>query len=229
MRPKYPHYPAGDIVAYREAIAAPQFEEEAFFEYHLYTLTRRATVADKETKQISLFPEATTSASKVYTLDSSQPWWRGQTENPKVKVNLEFTNSRENGLGMPLPKGVLRVYKADGKGDLQFVGEDSVDHTPRDEKVRVFLGEVFDVTARRLKTNVVDLGGDHGRDTYEITLKNHKDIDIVVTVVEPLPGWREWRIIESNIDYRKISAYKVEFLVNVSAGGENTMTYTFEY
>ena len=227
--PQYPPYPysADRIVAMKEM--QPQFEEEAFFEYHLYTLTRRSTVADKETKQISLFPEATTSAAKVYTLDATQSYWWSQPDKPKVKVNLEFTNSEKKGLGMPLPKGVLRVYKADSKGDLQFVGEDSVSHTPRDEKVRVFLGEAFDITASRLKTNHVDLGQDHGRETYEIILKNHKDVDIVVTVVEPLPGWREWRIIESNIEYKKVSAYKVEFQVSVKAGGENKLVYTFEY
>jgi len=228
IQPPYPMYSAERLAMAKDI--QPQFEEESFFEYHLYTLTRKSTVADKETKQISLFSEATTSPTKVYTLDSSQPSWRGQSENPKVKINLEFTNSKENGLGMPIPKGVLRVYKADGKGELQFVGEDSVSHTPRDEKIRVFLGEVFDVTASRLKTNVVDLGiPEYSRETYEIELKNHKDNNIVVTVVEPTPGWKEWRIIESNIEYNKISAYRVEFQVPVQAGGENKVVYTLEY
>jgi hypothetical protein len=229
-RPVYPPYPAADYFTMEKRVqGAPQFEEEAFFEYHLYTLTRPSTVADKETKQISLFPEATTSAAKVFTLDATLAYRWSRPEKPNVRVNLEFTNALENGLGMPLPKGVLRVYKADSKGELQFVGEDSVSHTPKDEKVRVFLGEAFDITAQRLKANHVDLGFDHGRETYEITLKNHKNVDIVVTVVEPLPGWREWRITESNIEYNKVSAYKVEFQVSVKAGGENKLTYTFEY
>ena len=227
IQPPYPMYSAERMALMGKA--EPQFEEEAFFEYHLYTLTRRSTVADNETKQISLFPEATTSAAKVYTLDATQHYWWSQPDKPKVKVNLEFTNSEKNGLGMPLPKGVLRVYKADSKGDLQFVGEDSVNHTPKEEKVRVFLGEAFDITAGRLKTNHVDLGLDHGRETYEIVLKNHKDVDIVVTVIEPLPGWREWRFIESNIEYAKVSAYRVEFQVAVKAGGDNKLVYTFEY
>ena len=209
--------------------AAPQFEEEAFFEYHLYTLTRRATVADKETKQISLFPEAATAAKKVFTVESQYPWWGGQSEKPKVRVNLEFFNSEESGLGMPLPKGILRVYKADSQGDLQFVGEDSLDHTPKDEKVRVYLGEAFDIACERNKTNVVDLGDDHKRETYEIKLRNHKDTDVIVTVIENTPGWREWHVVESSLEFKKVNAYKIEFQVPVKAGGENSVVYTIEY
>lgn len=211
------------------AKGAPQFEEEAFFEYHLYTLARPATVADNEIKQLSLFPETRTSASKVFTVESQLYGRRTRDGEPKVKVNLEFTNSTEQGLGMPLPKGKLRVYKADSKGALQFVGEDLIDHTPKDEKVRVFLGEAFDITCERKKTEVVDLGDYHKRETYEIKLKNHKDDDVVVTVIESTPGFLEWRIIRSNMDYKKISVYKVEFQVSVEANGENTLTYTIEY
>jgi hypothetical protein len=211
------------------AKSAPQFEEESFFEYHLYSLTRKATVADKETKQLSLFPEASTTAHKVFTVEGSDPWWGGQSEKPKVKVNLEFTNSKESGLGMPLPKGKLRVYKADSKGELQFIGEDQIDHTPKDEKVRVFLGEAFDIACERNKTNVVDRGDYHKRETYEVKIRNHKDSDILVTVVESTPGWWEWRISDSSLEYKKISAYKVEFQLPVKSNGENTLTYTIEY
>jgi len=214
---------------YGMAKGAPQFEEEAFFEYHLYTLTRKATVADNETKQISLFPEAKTQAEKVYTVEQQYYGYGSQQGNPKVKVNLEFMNSSERGLGMPLPKGKLRVYKADSKGDLQFIGEDLIDHTPKDEKVRVYLGDAFDITCERKKANVVDLGMGHARETYEIKLKNHKDTDVVVTVIEPTPGGREWHITSSSIEYKKTSAYKVEFRVPVKANGENTLTYTIEY
>jgi hypothetical protein len=144
-------------------------------------------------------------------------------------VNLEFVNSEERGLGMPLPKGKLRVYKADSKGDLQFIGEDLIDHTPRDEKVRVFLGEAFDITGERKKTDVVDLGEWHKRETYEIKLKNHKEEDIVVTVIESTPGWYEWHITRSNFEYKKVDAYKVEFQIPVKSDGEETLTYTIEY
>lgn len=216
-----------DVYAMKAVIT--QFQEETFFEYHLYTLDRRATVADNETKQLTLFPEAKADANKVYTLETTNSYYGGGQQTPKVKVNLEFTNSQDRGLGMPLPKGKLRVYKADSKGDLQFVGEDAIDHTPKDEKVRVFLGEAFDIAAERKQTNTVDLGEDHARVSYEIDLRNHKDTDIVVTVIESTPGWREWHITDSNIEYKKVSAYKVEFQVPVKANGTNTLTYTIEY
>jgi hypothetical protein len=209
--------------------AAPQFQEESFFEYHLYSLTRKATVADKETKQLSLFPEASTPVAKVYVVEGQNSWWGGADNKPKIKVNLEFTNSKESGLGMPLPKGKLRTYKADSKGELQFIGEDEIDHTPKDEKVRVFLGEVFDITCERNKINTKDLGPYHKEETYEIKLKNHKDTDVVITVVEPMPGWWEWHITDSNLEYNKVSAYKVEFQVPVKSNGENTLTYTLSY
>lgn len=212
-----------------EAKAAAQFEEEAFFEYHLYSLTRSATVADNETKQISLFPETRTSAEKVYTFEGQFSYWRAQQGKSKIKVNLEFINSEERGLGMPLPKGKLRVYKADSKGQLQFVGEDLIDHTPKDEKVRVFLGEAFDITGERNKTDVVDLGDWHRRETYEIKINNHKDEDIVVTVIESTPGWYEWHITRSNYEFKKVSAYRVEFQVPVKSDSEEVLTYTIEY
>ncbi len=209
---------------------ADMFEEEAFFEYHLYALTRQSTVADNETKQLSLFPETRTSAVKVYKVESRQHYRsRGLDENPKVTVNLEFVNSKERGLGMPLPQGKLRVYKADSRGALQFIGEDRIDHTPKDEKIRVMLGEAFDIVCERKKIDVVDLGGDHWRDTYEIDLRNHKDDDVVVTVVEPTPGWREWRITKSSLEFKKVSVARVEFAVSVRAGEESKLTNTIEY
>lgn len=230
IQPPAPASSFGRGVVYKSmADAAPQFEEESFFEYHLYSLTRRATVADKETKQLSLFPEASTPANKVYTVEGQSPGWSGQNEKPKVKVNLEFTNAKESGLGMPLPKGKLRVYKADSKGELQFIGEDQIDHTPKDEKVRIFLGEAFDIACERIKSNVVDLGDYHKRETYEIRVKNHKDTDIVVTAVESTPGWWEWHITDSSQEYKKVSAYKVEFSISIKSNSENKFTYTIEY
>ena len=220
--------PRMDMGASRMA-KAPRFEEEAFFEYHLYTLSRPATVADNEIKQLSLFPESRTSVTKVYVVEGQQYRGRGMEDKPKVRVNLEFVNSEEGGLGMPLPKGKLRVYKADKAGALQFIGEDRIDHTPKDEKIRVLLGEAFDIVCERKKTDVVDLGGSHKRETYEIILRNHKDDDVVVTVIESTPGWREWHILKSNIEYKKISVYKVEFEIPVKSNDESRLTYTIEY
>ena len=219
----------GEVTYMLDAKATAQFEEEAFFEYHLYSLTRPATVADNETKQISLFPETNTTAEKVYTFEGQFSGWRPQQGKSKIKVNLEFVNSEERGLGMPLPKGKLRVYKADSKGQLQFIGEDLIDHTPKDEKVRVFLGEAFDITGERNKIDVVDLGSWHKRETYEIKIKNHKDEDIIVTVIESTPGWWEWHITRSNHEFKKVSAYRVEFQIPVKSDGETVLTYTIEY
>jgi hypothetical protein len=229
VQPPKPQFYAEDRYVVAKTIAQPQFQEESFFEYHLYSLTRKATVADKETKQLTLFPEASTPAAKVYVVEGQNSWWGGADNKPKVKVNLEFTNSKESDLGMPLPKGKLRTYKADSQGELQFIGEDEIDHTPKDEKVRVFLGEVFDITCERNKVDTKDLGPYHKEETYEIKIKNHKDTDVVITVVEPTPGWWEWHITTSNLEYNKVSAYKVEFQVPVKSNGESTLTYTLSY
>ena len=208
---------------------APQFEEESFFEYHLYTLNRRATIDDKEIKQLSLFPTTEAKVKKVYVFDSQSRWYGGGDNGQKVKVNLEFENSSEAGLGMPLPKGKLRVYKEDSEKALQFVGEDLIDHTPKDEKVRVYLGDAFDIVGERKQTNVEDLGKGRRRETFEITLKNHKEDDIVVTVVEHPQGWREWEIRSSSHEYRKIDNYKIEFDLSVAKDGEDTLTYVIQY
>ena len=207
-----------EMSAMAKGAGRPQFEEEAFFEYHLYTLTRPATLNDKEIKQLTLFPSTKTTVKKVYIFDSySRNYYRGGSDKDKIKVNLEFENSEKAGLGMPLPKGKLRVYKEDSQKALQFVGEDLIDHTPKDEKIRVYLGDAFDITGSRKVTNREDLSPDHFRESYEITLKNHKKDDIVVTVVEHPHGWREWKIKISSIDYRKIDNYKIDLDVRVGA------------
>ena len=222
-----------DVMAmeYAKAAPAPQFDEESFFEYHLYTLNRPATIADKEIKQLTLFPTTGAKVQKVYIFDS-QLSWRGYgygDQKQKVKVNLEFENSKEAGLGMPLPKGKLRVYKEDSGKALQFVGEDMIDHTPKDEKVRVYLGDAFDITGDRKMINMEDLGGDRRRETYEITIKNHKKENIVVTIVEHPNGWREWQIKNSSQEYRKVDNYKLEFDLEVKSDSENKLTYVIQY
>jgi hypothetical protein len=215
---------------YAKGAGQPQFEEESFFEYHLYTLNHPATLSDKEIKQLSLFPTTRAKAKKIFLFDSQQSgYYRGGDDKTKIRVNLEFENSEKAGLGMPLPKGKLRVYKEDSQKALQFVGEDLIDHTPKDEKVRVYLGDAFDITGTRLQTNVEDLGKDRRRETYEIKLKNHKKEDIVVTVVEHPWGWREWEIRNNSHPFKKIDNYKVEFEVEVKSDSEATVTYVIQY
>ena len=209
--------------------AVPQFEEESFFEYHLYTLNRPATLHDNEIKQLTLFPSTEAKVKKIYVFDSQNTSYRGDNNQNKVKVNLEFKNSEADGLGMPLPKGKIRVYKEDSQKALQFIGEDMIDHTPKDEDVRVYIGDAFDIVGERKQVNVEDLGKGRRRETYEITLKNHKDEPVTVTVIEHPQGWREWQIRDSSLEYHKIDNYKIEFNVDVKAGSEETLTYVIQY
>src|SRR5262245_36613308 len=140
------------------AAAAPQFQEESFFEYHLYTLDRPATIKDNQTKQLSLFSASAIPVRKRLLVASEPNWFRNNTlgtgsQNQKVKVVLEIKNDQASGLGLPLPKGVVRVYKKDKSGAEQFVGEDQIDHTPKDEMVRLQVGDAFDVVAERSQTD----------------------------------------------------------------------------
>ncbi|NQT26538.1 DUF4139 domain-containing protein [candidate division KSB1 bacterium] len=197
-----------------KAAAAPQFEEKSFFEYHMYTLQRRATLKDNQIKQISLFPSATTDIKKVYLYD-------GQRYQEKVRVNVEFKNSEQAGLGMPLPKGKIRVYKEDTDGALEFIGEDEIDHTPKDEEVRVFLGNAFDLVGERTVTESRKISNRSREETIEVKLRNHKDEDVIIRVVEQFRG--DWRIVEKTHVPVKQDARKAEFHVKVPAGEEVVM------
>lgn len=207
--------------------AAPSFEEEAFFEYHLYTLDRPTTIKDNQTKQISLFQAAGTPVTKKLLL-TGQPWYyRSQhgtiSQNEKVKVILEFKNAKESGLGIPLPKGTIRVYKKDRSGSEQFVGEDAIDHTPKDEMLKLFVGEAFDVVADRVQTEYRSLSPRQSESAYEISIRNRKEEDVVVTVREPVGG--DWRIVASSVPGKKLDAGTVEFAVPVPKGQEVKLTY----
>lgn len=194
-----------------------QFEEKAFFEYHLYTLTRPATVKDRQVKQLTLFPEADVSVDKIFT-------YNGSRGGAKVRVNLEFENTKKNGLGIPLPKGKLRVYKQDEDESLEFVGEDLIDHTPKDEKVRVFLGNAFDVVGERKQMQTRKITDRSREETYEIKLRNHKEKAVEVVAVESLRG--DWNIIETTHEFRKKDARTVEFPLLVPSDGETVLRYT---
>ncbi len=198
-------------------MGVPQFEEQAFFEYHLYTLTRPTTIADRQIKQLTLFPEAEVSVKKILTYD-------GRTGDAKVRVNLEFDNKQQNGLGIPLPEGKLRVYKVDRDENLQFVGEDLVPHTPKDEKVRVFLGNAFDVVGERKQTQSRKLTDRSREESYEIRIRNHKEEAVEVVAVEHL--WGDWTIAQSSHEVRKKDVSTVEFPLQVPSDGEVVVTYT---
>jgi hypothetical protein len=207
-----------------------QFAEESFFEYHLYTLERKATVRDNQTKQISLLSAENVGVKKSFVVEPRGSWWASRyegIEKPKVGVYLSLENSAKNGMGMPLPKGVVRVYKKDSKDALQFIGEDRIDHTPENETIRVKMGEAFDVVAERRQTSFEVLSSGHlYRSSYKIDLRNHKDEAITVSVVENLFG--DWEIRESSFKHEKETASRVRFDVPVPAKGAAELTYTVE-
>ncbi len=194
------------------------FAEEALFEYHLYTLERPATLKNNQVKQLSLLSADSVPVEKELIFDGSR--------SDKVRVVLNLENSKDKGLGMPLPAGVVRVYKADSEGQLQFLGEDSIDHTPKDEEVEVVVGNAFDVTGKRIQTDYKRVSDDVWRESYEIEIKNHKSASQAVTIVENFYG--DWEITSSSDKYEKTDAFTAEWKITVPADGEKTVSYTVE-
>jgi len=216
-------------VAKAEAMAAePQFKQEEFFEYHIYSLQRPSTIKDNQIKQISLVNAVNVAVKKELVLKGANYYYLSQygDQMPKQKVGvfIEFQNKKDNYLGVPLPKGIVRVYKRDSEGGLQFVGEDSIDHTPNDEKVRIMLGEAFDVVGTRKQTDWKKVAKNIYEASFEVALRNHKKDDITVKVLEPIPG--DWTILTSSHEYKKTDAFMAEFSVNVPKDQEVKLTYT---
>ncbi|MCD6229337.1 MAG: DUF4139 domain-containing protein [Candidatus Diapherotrites archaeon] len=204
------------------AYSPEQFEEESLFEYHMYSLGRNTDIKNNQTKQISLLSSSDVSADKEFVYDGSR-------FGTKVRTIINLKNSEEQGLGMPLPKGKVRVYKEDSQGQLQFVGEDLIDHTPKDEEIELFIGNAFDIVGERKQTDRTEISRSVVRFTFEITLKNHKETNVEVTVPEHLYGWKNWTITSKTDPYEKIDSNTIEFKVNVPADGEKKITYTVEY
>lgn len=203
------------------------FTEQGLFEYHMYTLGRPTTVLHNEQKQVSLLEADGIKIDKKLIFYGQQYWYRGQygqiQSNQKVGVYLDFKNEQQNKLGIPLPKGTLRVYKADKSGAKQFVGEDRIDHTPRDEKIRVKMGEAFDVVGDRKQMEWRALGSCTSESRWEIELRNHKDTAVVVEDYEPIGG--DFTILESSIPYEKKDAGTFTFNVKVPARGKTKVSY----
>lgn len=199
------------------AAGSQGFEEQPFFEYHLYTLDRRTTIADRETKQVALFPTATAPVTKLYE-------YNGQRDAKNARVVLETQNRKESGLGMALPAGKVRVYKKDPKGNLQFVGEDKIDHTPKDEKIRLGVGKAFDVVGERKELSVNRISDRVVERTVEVRLRNHKDAKVQVVVQETLYG--DWTITQSSAPFTRKDANTAEFRLDVAPDQEVVLTYT---
>jgi hypothetical protein len=214
--------------AMKEAVqAAPQFKEEAFFEYHIYTLQRTSTIKENQTKQISLVTAGDIPVKKELIFRGAPYYYYNQygeaIPNQKVGVFVQIENRKENNLGMPLPKGIVRVYKYDTEGSLQFIGEDSVDHTPKDEKIRVKLGDAFDVIGSRKQTDWKKIASDTYEAAFEISLRNHKNEDVTVKVAEPIPG--DWQMLSNSHDYIKTDAFAAEFNIPVPKDKEVKLSY----
>ncbi len=209
------------------APGAPQFREESFFEYHLYTLDRPTTIRENQTKQLALFQAQGVPVVKRLLLVGEPSWYRGAygtlTRDQKVAVLLELRNTKEAGLGIPLPKGTIRVYKKDRSGAEQFAGEDAIGHTPKDERVKLHVGDAFDVVADRTQTDYKAVSPRQSESAFEISIRNRKDEDVVVTVREPVGG--EWKLLSSTIPGKKLDAGTIEFEVPVPAGKETKLQY----
>ena len=215
------------LAAQAESSVDRYFAEQAFFEYHLYTLARPTTLANNETKQMTLLEGKGVPAKKLYILES-QPWalqaGAKGVEKRKLSVLIEFENTEEAGLGIPLPKGRVRVYKADVDESLLLVGEDRIDHTPKDETLRLKLGEAFDVLAERSQTDFQRLTRNRVEITYRVILRNHKDADISATVIEHIYG--DWEIVRESHRHFKRDSQTLEYTIPVPANGETEVTYT---
>ena len=208
------------------AEAAPAFQEKSFFEYHMYTLQRPATLKNNQQKQISLLEASKVPAKKLFIFEpDGDYWYGGDTQKGKIQVKMQLKNSKDNGLGIPLPKGTVRVYKADTDGSLQLIGEDSIDHTPKDEEVRLVLGEAFDLVGERILKNRRKISDRIWEYDVEITLRNHKTEPVTITVVDHVM-WGDWSVIKSSTDWNKKDASTLEFPVKVAKDGEMKITYT---
>jgi hypothetical protein len=219
---------AGAMVR-KDMSSEPQFQEQGFFEYHMYTLQRPTTIRDNETKQVSLVEAAGFEVKKEFVLNGQHYYYTnynspGQPIIEKVGVYMQFRNSQQNKLGMPLPAGTIRLYKKDDKGNQQFIGEDKIDHTPKDEDVRVKVGDAFDIVAERKQTDYkVILSGHMYEYAYEIKFRNHKDGPVSVVVNEPIGG--DWEMVSSTFEAKKTAAFAAQFTVSVAKDGEATLAY----
>ncbi|MCH7771777.1 MAG: DUF4139 domain-containing protein [Bacteroidetes bacterium] len=211
----------------KSSVSNQQFQEKTFFEYHIYNLKRPTTLSNNETKQISLFEASNVAAKKKYFYGStSNRWYWNQQGQRKVAVIVEFENSEEYGLGVPMPKGKVRVYKSDGES-LEFIGEDLIDHTPKKEKIKLKIGDAFDIVAEEVQTENTQISTKVWEQEFEITFKNRKNENVVIEVERNLGT--NWDILKTSIDYKKIDAFRVTFSVPVKADSETKLTFRVRY
>lgn len=201
--------------------AADQFEEKEFFEYHIYNLQRPTTLSQNETKQISLFESQNVDANKKYFFRST-----GYSSNSKVNVIIEFANKEEQNLGVPMPKGKVRVYKSDGES-VEFVGEDLIDHTPKNETIKLKIGDAFDVIAEERQVEHKKITNKVYEQDFEIKIKNRKNEKVVVEVERYLG--LNWEVLSSSLEYKKKNAQTITFQVPVNKDDETVLIYKVRY
>jgi hypothetical protein len=208
-------------------LADRDFKSEGFFEYHLYTLDGRTTIKDNQTKQLALMAASEVPVDKHFIYYGAADYYRtqygGPMSNQKVGVYLEVKNSKDNRLGQPLPKGKVRVYKADTSGSQQLIGEDWIDHTPKDEKIRIKMGEAFDVVGQRTQKDWKRIASNLYEVEWEITLRNHKQEAVTVEVIEPMPG--DWEVLRASHPHEKIQAFTAQWKIPVAQDGESKLSY----
>ncbi len=237
-----PGLAAGDVLFEAERAAAEPVEQREFFEYHLYEVPRPVTIRNKENKQIEFVSVAGVPAEKFFVYDGLQCRYNyyycsyygypqtepsyGIASNPKVMVMVEFDTEQ---VEADLPKGRVRVYQEDIDGAALLIGEDTIDHTPEGESVRLYVGDAFDIVGERIQTDFRRPSDNRLEEDFEITLRNHKDEAVEIRVVEHLFRWSDWRILSSSHDYREMDSSTIEFRVRVPANGETVLDYSVRY
>jgi len=228
------------------AMVAPPVSEKTFDEYHLYTVERRTTLRDGETKQVEFVRAAGVTTKQIYIYDGAKidlgrynGWnWDnfrndqsyGTESNPKIWTMREIRSSEANHLGMPLPKGRVRFYRRNDDGQIEFTGENMIEHTPRDETIRIYTGNAFDLAGERRRTDYsIDNGRRSATESFEIKVRNHKKEPVEVRVVERLYRGENWEIVSKSDEFKKNDSHTIEFPVTVAADQEKVVTYTAHY
>lgn len=231
-------YPqAARVYEMADAVGAPAFQEESFFEYHLYNLDGTTTIAERETKQMELLGASGVGVVRRLIFDGSGsyfPFYRarrpgagGATEELSAAIVLELENSEANSMGMPLPKGKVRVYKKDSRGNLQFLGEDLINHTPRNETIRLYIGDAFDVVGTRRQVSTRTISRCVSEQEYEIQVRNRKETAVDVDVVERV--WGDWTITQKSHEYNDLDSRTIEFPVHLDPDETEEVTYTIRF
>lgn len=238
-QPKMMRGRAIEMAMMADTISAPEVEAKKFDEFHMYSLPLATTLRDRETKQVEFVRAEKVQTKKLYIYEGFRGSYRGginanqnygQNSQPDVQIYREFKNSEENGLGVALPAGKTRFYRMDSDGQLEFTGENTIDHTPKNETIRVYLGNAFDLVGERKRTEFYKHPSrDMMRETFEIEIRNRSEEEVTVRIVEPLFRWSNWEITAKSQDFEKTDAQTIEFPVTVGPDKTKTVSYTVEY